>query len=375
MKILAIYPGLNPMFDEVAHTLPSLVAKGMAVRVITSKVSALKSTHVGADFENFGGVEIFRFFPTLKAMYDELDIHLSEIIRLIDEFKPDVMLVNSFHCLPLLARLRDRYHIPVLLRVESAAPILLVRRRYYLGIPALGHLIGKLRWWQVSGQVDAVMTNDPADLPQLASFGVRGRRAYYAAHCAQRPADWVPAVQRKREEMIYVGSLIRHKNCSRWLETVPAILEQTPVERFTIIGRGPYLPVVEKLKQRFGNRIEHVVGVTRLEALQRISEAYFAYTESTSGWGFLCDAWSTDTPILCPQSNFNIVPDWTGMMPQNIPDMVVTLNRLYSESDYYKTLQEGGRLRYTSEHTAEIVAKQYAQILRAVGAYESGSDR
>ena len=31
MKVLAIYPGLNPTFDEVAYVLPPLVAKGVAV--------------------------------------------------------------------------------------------------------------------------------------------------------------------------------------------------------------------------------------------------------------------------------------------------------------------------------------------------------
>ena len=58
MNVLAIYPGLNPVFDEVAYALPPLVAQGIAVRVITSKVSALKSSTQGTDFENFRGVEI-----------------------------------------------------------------------------------------------------------------------------------------------------------------------------------------------------------------------------------------------------------------------------------------------------------------------------
>ena len=366
MRILAIYPGLNPVFDEVAYALPPLVARGAAVRVITSRVSALKSAEQGADFENFNGVEIHRVFPDLAALSQRSDEYLQSVEKLADDFEPDVLLVNSFHTLPLLSRLRERYKVPVLLRVESADPSLLVRRRYYGGVPALGRLAGRMRWWQVCGQVDAVMSNDPADLPGLAHIGLRGRRAYYASHCAQRPPEWRPASERNPAEMIYIGSLIRHKNCTRWLETVPAILEQTPVQRFVVIGRGPYLHVVEELKKRFGDRIEHITGVTRLEALQRMSSAYFAYTESNSGWGFLCDAWSTRTPVLCPQSTFSIVPGWTGMMPQDVPALVATVRRLYEDPEYYSALQDGGALRYASEHTADVVSKQYLQILREV---------
>ena len=366
MKILAIYPGLNPAYDEVAHVLPPLVARGASVQVVTSRVSALKSSELGCAYEDFGGVKIHRIFPSLRALSQQAAAYLPHVREIADALQPDVLLVNSFHCLPLLALLRPLYPAPVLLRVESADPVQLLRRRYYGGLPALGRVAGRMRWWQVCGQVDALMSNDPADLPQLASLGLRGRRAFYAAHCAQRPAEWRPARERAQGDMIYVGSLIRHKNCERWLETVPAILEQTPVRRFVVIGRGPYAHVVEALRKRLGDRVEHIQGVTRIEALQRLSEAYFAYTESHSGWGFLCDCWSTRTPVLCPQSTFSIVPGWTGMMPQNLPDMLGTIRRLYDDSDFYATLQDGGALRYASEHTAEVVSRQYMQILREV---------
>ncbi len=366
MKVLAIYPGLNPTFDEVAYVLPPLVAKGVAVEVVTSRVSALKSSEPGQAYENFQGVAIHRIFPSLRALSHEAERYLPQVREIADAFKPDVLLVNSFHSLPLLEMLRPLYPVPVLLRVESADPVQLLRRRYYGGVPAIGRVAGRMRWWQVCGQVDALMSNDPADLPQLATLGLRGRRAYYAAHCAQRPAEWRPARERRQGEMIYVGSLIRHKNCERWLETVPAILERTPVERFVIIGRGPYAHIVKKLQARFGDRVEHVEGVTRIEALQRLSSAWFAYTESNSGWGFLCDAWSTRTPVLCPQSTFSIVPGWTGMMPQDVPAMLASINRLYDDAEYYSTLQDGGALRYASEHTADVVSRQYLQILREV---------
>jgi len=366
MRILAIYPGLNPVFDEVAYALPPLVENGAAVRVITTRMSVMKSAELGSDYENFNGVEIHRIFPDLASLSQRTDEFLARVESLGDEFKPDVLLVNSFHSLPLLSRLRERYQVPVLLRIETGDPTTMLRRRYYGGVPALGRLVGRARWWQVCGQVDAVMTNDPADLPHLHRIGLRGRRAYYTSHCAQRPPEWRPAKERNPEEMIYMGALIRHKNCPRWLETVPAIFEKTPVKKFVIIGRGAYMHVVDELKRRFGDRIEHVTSVTRLEALQRMSSAYFAYTESSSGWGLLCDAWSTRTPILCPQSTFSIVPGWTGMTPQDVPQLVANVNRLYEDPDYYAALQDGGALRYASEHTADVVGKQYLQILREV---------
>lgn len=366
MKVLAIYPGLNPVFDEVAHVLPQLVASGVAVQVITSRVSALKSTQLGSEYEDFQGVPIHRIFPDLHALGQRAAEFLPQVRAIADALQPDVLLVNSFHSLPLLELLRPDYPVPALLRVETADPLQLLRRRYYGGVPAIGRVAGRLRWWQVCGQVDALMSNDPIDLPHLSALGCRGRRTYYAAHCAQRPTEWRPARERQPDEMIYVGSLIRHKNCTRWLETVPAILEHTPVQRFTVIGRGPYRHVVDELRKRFGARIEYQEGMTRLEALERLSSAWFAYTESYSGWGFLCDAWSTRTPVLCPQSTFGVVPGWTGMMPQTLPGMLAAIRRLYEDPDYYSALQDGGALRYASEHTADVVSRQYLQILREV---------
>ena len=371
MKILALYPGLNPAFDEVAFALPPLIAHGCSVRVITSRVSALKSAELGNDFENFGGVEIFRTFQSPAELIAVEPGMTDEAMRLADEFKPDLLFINSPHCLPLARLMMQRHKVPAVLRLESADPLTLLRRRSYLGMPPLGRLVGRALWWNFSGEVDAIMVNDPADLPGLSALSVRNCQTYYAAHCAQRPEGLQLATERNKDEMIYIGSMIRHKNCPAWLETIPAILERTPVERFTVIGRGPFEHIVHELKKRYGERINHLPGVTRQEALERLAGAYFAYTEATSGWGFLCDAWSTGTPVLCPQSTFSIVPGWTGMMPQTIGALTATVQRLYTDSAYYQTMQEGGAIRYGSEHTATIVSKQYLQIFREVAATNS----
>ncbi len=366
MNILALYPGLNPAFDEVAYALPPLLAHGCKVRVITSQLSALKSAELGHAFEDFGGVEIFRSYSDpwrLIAVDPAID---AEVQRLVDEFKPDLFFANSPHCLPLLRALRKRHPLPAVLRLESADPLTLVRRRNYLGWAPLGRVVGRGYWKRFTRQVSAIMVNAPADLPHLSALGQPSCPVYYAAHCAQQPVGVQLAAQRDMGEMIYVGSLIRHKNCEVWLRTVPAILERTHVERFTVIGRGPYEPVVTQLKRRYGERINHIPGVTRQEALQRLSGAGFAYTEASTGWGFLCDAWSTNTPVLCPQSTFCIVPGWTGMMPQTTDGVVATVQRLHGDADYYRALQEGGALRYQAEHVAAVVSKQYLQIFREV---------
>lgn len=366
MNILALYPGLNPAFDEVAYALPPLLAHGCKVRVITSRLSALKSAELGGAFEDFNGVEIFRPYADpwkLIAVDPECD---AEVQRLVDEFKPDLLFVNSPHCLPLMRALQRRHRLPSVLRLESADPLTLVRRRNYLGLPPLGRLVGRRYWHGFARQVDAIMVNDPVDLTRLSRLGRPDCQVYYAAHCAQQPAGVALAARRDMGEMIYIGSMIRHKNCDAWLRNVPAILERTPVERFTVIGRGPYEHVVDRLRQRFGKRIEHIHGVTRQEALSRLSGAGFAYTESSTGWGFLCDAWSTNTPVLCPQSAFCIVPGWTGMMPQTTEAMVATVNRLHEDADYYRTLQQGGATRYHAEHVAAVVSQQYLQIFREV---------
>ena len=364
MKILALYPGLNPIYDEVIYALTPLAAHGVTVRVIASRVSSLKSAAVGAEFEQFHNLEIFRVLPTLHDMGHNLQPSMAHILQLVDEFQPDLLFVNSFHCQSLARKIQRHRKIPTVMRLESADPAILMLRRYSLGIPALGRALGALRWRMAAAQVDAMMTNDPVDLPRLAKLGGQRGNVYYAGHCAQQPAGVALATERNRGEMIYIGSLIRHKNCEQWLTSVPAILEQTSVQQFTIIGRGASQHVVDKLKARYGARINYIPGVTREEALQRLSAAFFAYTESTSGWGFLCDAWSTGTPVLCPQSTFNIIPGWTGMMPQSTSAVVRTVQRLYDDADYVETLRLGGHTRFNAEHSANVVSMQYLQIFR-----------
>ena len=89
MKVLAIYPGLNPTFDEVAYVLPPLVAKGVAVQVVTSRVSALKSSEPGEAYENFQGVPIHRIFPSLRALSHEAGRYLKQVREIADAFQPD----------------------------------------------------------------------------------------------------------------------------------------------------------------------------------------------------------------------------------------------------------------------------------------------
>ncbi|TWI65142.1 glycosyltransferase involved in cell wall biosynthesis [Pseudoduganella lurida] len=365
MKILAIYPGLNPVFDEVVYALVPLVESGNAVRVLTTRGSGLKSSEQAGGYENFHGVEINRLYHAKGQDLFNGGPADAEALRLVDEFRPDFLFVNSANCLRLANLIRRKYDIPTLLRLEASDPLTLMPRRKYLGVPWFGReIVGRALWSRLVRDTDAIMVNDPNDVPLLAGLSRRGAPVFYAGHCAQQPAGLELPLARDRDEMIYIGSLIRHKNCELWLRTVPAILENTPVKRFTIIGRGPFEHIVKELTGRYGDRIVHLPGVTRVEALQRLASAWFAYTASTTGWGFLCDAWSTGTPVLCPQSQFNIIPGWSGMMPQTEKALVSTVNRLYEDSSYYAAMQEGGRLRYDSEHTASVVAKQYAQIIR-----------
>jgi glycosyltransferase involved in cell wall biosynthesis len=373
LKILAIYPGFNPKLDEVSFALPPLLSKGHSVRVITTRISKLKSEQTCADYENFNGVEVFRPFNNPTELIDSTVAQKNEIFRLIDEFSPDLLFLNSFHTLPLARLIYKHREMPSLLRLETLDPLTLLQRRYYLGFPPLGWIFGRAKLWLATGFVDALMTNDPVDLPCLENLSIRGRKVFFAGHCAQQPNGLSLLSNRDHGEMIYIGSLIRHKNCEKWLDTVPEIFEHTPVERFTIIGRGPYEHVVHKLKTRFGNRICHIPEVPRKEAIERLSGAQFAYTESSSGWGFLCDAWSTRTPVLCPQSTFSIVHEVSGLLPVDTNAMLHQIRQLYDDPNYYRALQDGGAQRYETTHTASVVSAQYMDAFRAILSQCSGS--
>ena len=368
MKILAIFPGLNPKYDDLAHAIKGLVTLGHQVMVLAARTSELKSKEIGELLEEVDGVSYYRPFLTAREMVENGLNFPSEIVAHVKTFAPDVIFASSFRGLKVGRGLAlAGITVPTLMRVEHLDPIQAIYgRRYYLGMPWLGRMLGRAKWRANLKHLQGVVTTNAADLYQSQSYAYLGDRVFYAPHCNQLPQLRADIAPRDRGLMTYIGSLIRDKHCERWNASVEQIFEKTPVERFQIVGDGPFRHVVDSLKSRFGNRIEHIVSLPRKEALERLSSACFAYTEAQFGWGFIGDCWATGTPLLAPNSTYGLVRNFDALMPMSIERMVEDINRLYVDEKLYQSLSENGLRRYQNNHTALIVAAHYHTAIKSV---------
>jgi len=371
MKILAIFPGLNPKYDDLAHAIQELVTLGHQVMVLAARTSELKSKEVGGVIEDVAGVSYYRPFHTAKEMLaNDLQV-ADEIVENVKIFAPDVIFASSFRGLNVgKALARAGIMVPMLMRVEHLDPIhAIYGRRRYLSITWLGRMLGRIKWRANAKYLSGVVTTNAADLYAENPHPYLDGRIFYAPHCNQLPSLNATAPARDKNLMVYIGSLIRDKNCGRWLDSVGPIFDKTPVERFLIVGDGPYRHVVEALQKRFGNRIEHVVSLPRTEALERLRSGYFAYTEAQFGWGFIGDCWATATPLLAPQSTYGLVKNFDALKPATRDTMLADINRLYSAPAFHEDLALNGYKRYQNNHTAHIVARHYEAAIKSVMNY------
>jgi glycosyltransferase involved in cell wall biosynthesis len=98
---------------------------------------------------------------------------------------------------------------------------------------------------------------------------------------------------------IYAGLLVPLKNTQEFAHVLPLVLQNTPTRKFVIIGLGSHVSIIKKLQDEFGDAIEYIPRLPRVEVLKLIGGSYFAYTPvKRGGWGFIGDCWGTKTPVL-----------------------------------------------------------------------------
>ena len=67
MKVLAFYPALNPVVNDIVHVLVYLVHEGHQVQVITNRKNKSKSTMEGASYEIVEELPIHRILVALDV--------------------------------------------------------------------------------------------------------------------------------------------------------------------------------------------------------------------------------------------------------------------------------------------------------------------
>jgi glycosyltransferase involved in cell wall biosynthesis len=366
MRVLCLYPGLNPEVNDVAQVLAYLSSVGEDVAVITATRNPSKAVASSESFEEFAGVRIYRPYKSFSEMMWIPQKRLGACRAILHDSRPDVILCSQEYNMRLALLLREQQDVPIVLVTEYGGDLadgVKRGRRARTFLPLLGvPARGKRFWAWLCQNSAAVITAYPGDGAREEELSGYGSPVYHVPWCNELPV-YRPVERREPSRAAYVGTFSRKKNTQEFGVTIPLILEHTPVEEFIAVGSGD-IGVVNKLVKQYGPRMRHVAGLSRRAALELLSGCYFAYTPvKRGGWGFIGDCWGTRTPLVVTHNDYQLNDGMDAVVVSSSHDIPQAVMRLYKDEDLYKTLQEQGFCRHKA-HTARAVGDQYRQVLR-----------
>lgn len=368
MRILCLYPGMDPRFNDNFHALRYMQEQGHELVLLTRRDPGLKSTEQSPDFEQVAGVKIHRQWKNVAELNSLEPASLARAVQIADDFAPDLVWCSYQGNLPLGRHLSERYGKPLIVLVES-----LYNRESLLG--------RRDRWWrrpllEVRAQryrqhllerADAVITSDPLEPTRIRTLDPSGTRVFFVPWCTEVPDDAAANGGRARDQAVYIGSLYHFKNAQQLPGMIRSLLDSTPVERVSVVGPGPLRPKIEALLPRYGRALTYIESLPRVDALALLRESFFAFTATKmGGWGFFGDAWAVRTPLLALHNGYGLTDGVDASLASANGGVAGAARRLYDDSVYHQAIRDGGRKRYVENHTAEAVGSAYLRVIRDV---------
>lgn len=372
MNILLITPGINKKFNDNYYVYKDIVDSKNNILAISNKENINKGgpSEKSVDKEYDGTLFIERVFSTIREQqsYVRRRRHSKYIKALIAKFEPDVIFCEEISNLSLCLDVKKDHGIPIVLRTEFAFD----RTNPYRNMgrilsffknpvtkDILPQILGGLIWRWAYSNVDAVIScyfGDKYKEPVM-----YGKPFYYVPWPTYHSNIDINS-GKKIARGIFVGSFDTHKNISEFLETIPKLLENTPLDQFYIVGTGKDLHVVKKLAALYPEAITHYSSLPREECLKLIRASCFTYSPATSGgWGFIGDSWAMGTPLIVTHNHYDFHDriDSVVTSPENISERV---NSLLRNSTEYEQVRLGGLRRYSENHSTQAIASKFLRI-------------
>ena len=184
-----------------------------------------------------------------------------------------------------------------------------------------------------------------------------------------------PCVQRKTDELLFVGRLVEKKGVQFLLEAMPAVLKKHPSIRLILAGSGPMEEELRQQAQRLqiSDRVAFLgmVSQTKLPDLYRTATlAIFPFVVAKSGdqegFGLVqVEAMGCECPIIAgdlPAIHDIITHEENGMIVEsgNAQALADAIIRMLADPDLCAKLAGEGRRRVVQKFDWEIVAEKYA---------------
>ena len=372
IKILLITPGITSNYNDNFHAYKYIANAGNHILALSQKININKGYDQppNSEYEKISGIEIYRLFDSIRQIKSIIShqIKFKQICHKINDFKPDVIFAEELTCLPLAIKIKKKYKLPLVLRVEFAYD---ERRPYQtfgnklkyfknkITSDWLSKLIGRLIWEWACKNIDSLITCYYED--SLRKITTNGKlKSYYVPWSSHIPPN-LNKNNLRDNYGIFIGSFDKHKNLIEFSETIPFIFENTKVDKFYIIGYGEDIQIINNLKELYPNKLIHIISLDREDCLKLIKAALFSYSPAIrGGWGFIGDSWAAGTPLIVTHNHYGFIDDEDTIVA-NKSNIAVRINQLY-DPIYFKSISTGGFLRYKNRHSAVYVGQQYLKI-------------
>ena len=372
MNILLITPGISKKYNDNYFAYNFMAQSGNKILAISQRenINKGKGTEINQKFESDGNILIHRVFETLKQQNSLIFqiLKFYKIKNIIKDFKPDIIFCEELSNLNLAIKIKKKFNIPLVLRVEFTYnkdyPYRTLGRflnffKFRLTGDHFPIIIGKLIWKWATKNSDSIISCYFEDSTrELKNYNLK--KTYYVAWPTFLP-DFESEIK-NYNRIIFAGSFEKHKNLKELKITIPLLIENTHINEVYIVGTGEDEKIIEDLKKKYPNNIFHIKSLGRNECLKLISSSCFSYSPATSGgWGFIGDSFAAKTPVIFSHNHygFNDNIDSIFAKPDEIDKRV---NEIYNDKDLYEKISLGGHERFIKNHTAEGVGRRFIEI-------------
>ncbi len=377
LRVLCLYPAFDPAIHELAIVWKLLTDAGrVRCEVIAGSSDRLKGFDTDRMSVEYPNLVVRRVPGDLTAKSLTRDVTAA-----IAAFAPDLIVGALDNDLAPALRARALSAAPIVFHTEHWLEPRALRRRDYLFVPALRTPMAWLRRWRFGRHLAHVMVADAAEAGRIAALQAPERYSYLPwPHPVPAEAGPIrPFADRRRDTVVYIGSLARWKRASALAEYLVGLLRGDPATRVVVVGpalddeaRASH----EAIRHAGGERAEFVKHLPRARALELIAGALCVFTPSDlRGWGLVGDAWNMGTPVVAAAEHYALRDGVTGLVASDPTALVAHVRALRSDQALWSRLVEAGLAHVRGEHAPQAVAERLLEILERVDRNARASSR